>query len=33
MSERQDQRYDRDFKSRWKAMTELDEQLTGGADR
>ena len=33
MSEQQDQRYDRDFKSRWKAMTELDEQLTGGADR
>jgi tetratricopeptide (TPR) repeat protein len=33
MSERQDQRYDRDFKSGWKAMTELDEQLTGGADR
>ena len=33
MSERQDQRYDRDFKSRWKAMTEFDEQLTGGDDR
>ena len=33
MSERQDQRYDRAFKSRWKAMTEIDEQLTGGADR
>jgi hypothetical protein len=33
MSERQDQRYDREFKSRWKAMTEIDEQLTGGADR
>lgn len=33
MSERQDQRYDREFKCRWKAMTEIDEQLTGGVDR
>jgi tetratricopeptide (TPR) repeat protein len=33
MSERQDQRYDREFKNRWKAMTDIDEQLTGGADR
>jgi len=33
MSEWQDQRYDRDFKARWKAMTELDEQLTGSPER
>jgi hypothetical protein len=33
MSEWQDQRYDREFKSRWKAMTELDEQLTGSPER
>ena len=33
MSEWQDQRYDRDFKTKWKAMTELDESLTGGPER
>jgi hypothetical protein len=29
----QDQRYDRDFKAKWKAMTELDESLSGGTER
>jgi hypothetical protein len=33
MAELQDQRYDRDFKSRWKRMTEEDEQLTGNKER
>jgi len=33
MSELQDQRYDRNFKQRWKEMTSLDESLTGGAER
>ena len=33
MAEWQDQRYDKDFKVKWKAMTEQDESLTGGADR
>jgi hypothetical protein len=33
MSEWQDQRYLRDFKQRWKEMTDLDERLTGGPER
>ena len=33
MSEWQDQRYDRNFKDRWKEMTALDESLTGGSER
>jgi len=33
MSEWQDQRYERNFKARWKEMTELDEQLTGSQER
>jgi len=33
MSEWQDQRYDRNFKVRWKEMTELDEKLTGSLER
>jgi tetratricopeptide (TPR) repeat protein len=33
MNEWQDQRYDKDFKERWKSMMELDESLSGGADR
>lgn len=33
MSEWQDQRYDRNFKVRWKEMTELDEKLTGSPER
>jgi tetratricopeptide (TPR) repeat protein len=33
MSEWQDQRYDRNFKERWKEMTALDESLTGGPER
>jgi hypothetical protein len=33
MSEWQDQRYDRNFKARWKEMTDLDESLTGGPER
>lgn len=33
MNEWQDQRYVRDFKSRWKELTDLDEQLTGGPER
>lgn len=33
MSEWQDQRYDRNFKARWKDMTDLDESLTGGPER
>ncbi len=33
MSEWQDQRYARDFKIRWKAMTDLDDILTGGPER
>ena len=33
MSEWQDQRYERDFKARWKEMIELDERLTGPQER
>ena len=33
MAEWQDQRYDKDFKAKWKAMTEQDESLTGGPER
>jgi tetratricopeptide (TPR) repeat protein len=33
MSEWQDQRYDRDFKAKWKAMTDEDESLSGGPER
>jgi tetratricopeptide (TPR) repeat protein len=33
ISEWQDQRFDRNFKAKWKAMTELDESLTGGPER
>ena len=33
MADWQDQRYDRDFKARWKAMIEQDKSLTGGVDR
>jgi tetratricopeptide (TPR) repeat protein len=33
MADWQDQRYDRDYKERWKEMTELDESLTGGTER
>jgi tetratricopeptide (TPR) repeat protein len=33
MSEWQDQRYMRDFKAKWKEFTDLDESLTGGAER
>jgi hypothetical protein len=33
MSEWQDQRYLRDFKAKWKEFTDLDESLTGGAER
>ena len=33
MSEWQDQRYEKDFKARWKEMTELDERLTGSQER
>jgi hypothetical protein len=33
MSEWQDQRYERNFKARWKEMTELDEQLAGSQER
>ena len=33
MNELQDQRYDRNFKDRWKAMVALDETLTGGPER
>lgn len=33
MADWQDQRYDRNYKERWKEMTELDESLTGGAER
>jgi len=33
MADWQDQRYDRDFKAKWKTMTELDESLTGGTER
>ncbi len=33
MNEWQDQRYDREFKQRWKSMTTLDESLTGGPER
>jgi tetratricopeptide (TPR) repeat protein len=33
MNELQDQRYDRNFKVRWKTMTALDETLTGGPER
>lgn len=33
MSEWQDQRYLRDFKAKWKEMTDLDESLTGGPER
>jgi len=33
MADWQDQRYDRDFKARWKAMIDQDKSLTGGADR
>jgi tetratricopeptide (TPR) repeat protein len=33
MSDWQDQRYVRDFKARWKEMTDQDEKLTGGPER
>lgn len=33
MADWQDQRYDRDFKARWKAMIDQDKSLTGGVDR
>jgi tetratricopeptide (TPR) repeat protein len=33
MSEWQDQRYLRDFKTKWKEFTDLDESLTGGSER
>jgi len=33
MSEWQDQRYDRNFKERWKEMVALDESMTGGPER
>jgi hypothetical protein len=33
MSEWQDQRYEKDFKARWKEMIELDERLTGSQER
>jgi tetratricopeptide (TPR) repeat protein len=33
MSEWQDQRYLQDFKAKWKEFTDLDESLTGGAER
>ena len=33
MRDWQDQRYDRDFKAKWKAMVDLDESLTGGSER
>jgi hypothetical protein len=33
MAEWQDQRYEKDFKAKWKAMTEQDESLTGGPER
>ena len=33
MSEWQDQRYLKDFKTKWKEFTDLDESLTGGAER
>jgi tetratricopeptide (TPR) repeat protein len=33
MNEWQDQRYDRGFKERWKALIAVDESLTGGPER
>jgi hypothetical protein len=33
MAEWQDQRYDKDFKAKWKTMTEENESLTGGPER
>jgi tetratricopeptide (TPR) repeat protein len=33
MADWQDQRYDRDFKARWKAMIDQDKSLTGSVDR
>ena len=33
MAEWQDQRYDKDFKAKWKNMTEENESLTGGPER
>ena len=33
MNEWQDQRYVRNFKERWKELTDLDDQLSGGPDR
>ena len=33
MTDWQDQRYDHDFKARWKALTDQDEAMTGGAER
>lgn len=33
MNEWQDQRYDKGFKERWKAMVTIDESLTGGPER